>query len=70
MLTSEQQHYLFQLNALFSRLESLFTLQQLEHFHQSIFNLRPRKELTEDEQHLRSLEREKRFRAERLKQGF
>ena len=70
MLTTEQEHYLFQLGKLFSQLENLFSLQQLEHIRYTFFNMHQHVELSDDDQHVRSLEREKRFRAEKLKQGF
>lgn len=70
MFTTAQQQYLLELGILFNRLESLFSLQQLEQFRYTFFTLHQREQFSDDEQHLRSLERERRYRAEKLKQGF
>jgi hypothetical protein len=62
MITTEQQLVLFQVNALFQKLESMANAQQMEKFHMMWFNLFPGREIFPEEHHLRSLERERRFR--------
>jgi hypothetical protein len=62
MITTEQQLVLFQVNALFQKLEAMANAQQMEMFHTMWFNLYPGREVFPEEHYMRSLERERRFR--------
>jgi hypothetical protein len=70
MLTPDQAILLIQLKNVFSRMEELFTPQQLDQFQQSWFTLNPRRDIFQHEQQQLSLDRQKNFQSARQHQGI
>ena len=70
MLSQNQQALLQQLEILFVQLESLYTPQQLENFHNMWFTLNPHNDDLDHGQLQRSIERQRKFRATQHHNGI